>query len=96
MNTFMSIDDVFTHYPDQWVLLDELESEDGLMVRGGRVVGHAPLRSTIQAMAIEKKLERCVIVCAKQSHGALAISRDYAVSPITSASEIEAVAAGEE
>jgi hypothetical protein len=90
VNTFVTIDEVFTSYRDQWVLLDELESKDNLTVQGGRVVGYDPERSVIEAMAIEKRLERCVIVCAKQKYGALAISRDYAVSPITSADEIEA------
>lgn len=91
MNTFMSIDEVFDSFHNEWVLLDELESRDGLTVQGGRVVGYDPERSAVETMAIEKGLERCVIVCARRSHGALAISRDYAVSPITSAGEIEAV-----
>lgn len=86
----MTIDEVFANFPNEWVLLDELDSQDNLSVQGGRVIGHDPERSPIEAMAIEMRLPRCVIVCTKQKDGRNAVSRDYAVSPITSGEEIEA------
>lgn len=88
MNTFMTVDEVFANFPDEWVLLDELDSQDNLSVQGGRVIGHNAERSPIEAMAIEMQLPRCVIVCTKQKDGKDAHSRDYAVSPITSGEEI--------
>ena len=93
MSTRMAIDDVFTAYAGEWVLLDNLESHDNLTVQSGTVAGHDPDRSVVQAMAIRMRLERCVIVCATLKDGKPAISRDYAVSPITSFEEIEAVQA---
>jgi hypothetical protein len=44
----------------------------------------------VESLAIELRLPRCVIVCAKLKDGRPAIKRDYAVSPITSHEEIEA------
>jgi hypothetical protein len=90
MKTFMSIDEVFANYSDEWVLLDELETHDNLTVQGGTVVGHDSARSVVETMAIQMRLERCVIVCTKRDD---AFGRDYAVSPITSFEEIEAVVA---
>jgi len=86
MRTHMTIDEVFAVYPEEWVLLDELESHDNLTVQSGRVVGHSPDRSDVETMAIEKGLERCVIVCTRSG-----IPRSYAVSTITSAEEIKSV-----
>ncbi len=93
METLLTIDEIIASYPDEWVLLDDLESNDNLTVQRGRVVGHDPMRDNVQMMAIEKRLERCAIVCAKLKDGSPAIKRDYAVSPITSYEEIEAVVA---
>ena len=79
MKSHMKIDEVFEAYPDEWVLLDELESHDNLTVQGGRVVGHGTDRAAIAAMAVEQDLARCAMVCTRKG-----VSRLYAVSPITS------------
>lgn len=91
MNAIMTIDEVFASYPDEWILLDDLSTADGLSVQGGRVVGHDPVRSVVEAAAIEMRLERCAMVCTKKAEdGSYVVEREYAVSPITSSEEIEA------
>ncbi|MBS1912826.1 MAG: hypothetical protein JST22_12630 [Bacteroidetes bacterium] len=96
MNTFMTIDEVFANHPDEWILLDELMTEDNLSVLGGVVVGHGGARSALEELAIAMRLERCAMVCTLKRDGEFVVSRDYAVSPITSFTEIEAVRAGKE
>lgn len=91
MTAIVTIDEVFAGYPDEWILLDELSTADGLSVQAGRVVAHDPVRSVVEAAAIALRLERCAMVCAKKREdGSYAVARDYAVSPITSSAEIEA------
>ncbi|HVZ38705.1 MAG TPA: hypothetical protein VHI13_05475 [Candidatus Kapabacteria bacterium] len=96
MNTFMTIDEVFAHHPDEWILLDELKTEDNRSVLGGVVVGHDPVRSVVEELAIAMRLERCAMVCTRKRDGEYVVSRDYAVSPITSFTEMEAVRGGKE
>lgn len=86
MRNHLTIDEVFAVYPEEWVLLDELESRDNLTVQSGRVVGHSADRSEVESMAIEQDLARCAFVCTRSG-----VARDYAVSPITSAEEIKSV-----
>ncbi len=91
MNAIVTIDEVFASYSDEWILLDDLSTTDGLSVHTGRVAAHHPVRSVVEAAPIEMRLERCAMVCTKKGEdGSYVVERDYAVSPITSSEEIEA------
>lgn len=92
----MTIDGVFTSFPDEWVLLDQLETGENSTVVGGRVVAHDTDRMIVEATAIGMGLDRCVMVRTKMKDGKPAIGFDLAVSPITSSEEIRTEVANRE
>jgi hypothetical protein len=93
---YMTIDEVFTAYPLTWVVLDQPRTDDRQVVVGGEFICSVDDRIRAQEMAIEKQLQRCVIVRTQESYRKGEPTRDYAISPITSYTEIAEVMASKD
>jgi len=50
----MTYEEIKKKYPDQWVLIDELEVDDTLEVVSGVVIAHSPKRDVVDAVSIQK------------------------------------------
>jgi hypothetical protein len=56
MSDVLTWQEIERRYPDEWVLLDQLQSEGSLDVTGGRVVFHSKDRSDVYRKAAALKL----------------------------------------
>lgn len=53
MEEFLSLDQIKSRFPCEWVLLVEPEESDDLEVRGGRVLFHSPSSEELYRKAAE-------------------------------------------
>lgn len=49
MADVLTWDEIVAKYPDEWVLIDELQTTTALDILGGRVVGHSADLATVEA-----------------------------------------------
>ncbi len=57
MTSRLTWDEIERRYPDEWVLLDQPDLDEGYQVRGGRVVHHARDLDEIESLAARLRLK---------------------------------------
>jgi hypothetical protein len=58
MGEVLTIEEIYAQYPDEWVLIDQPESDEYQRVRRGTVVFHSPDRDAVAAKAMELPIPR--------------------------------------
>jgi hypothetical protein len=59
---FLTVKEIEARYPRQWVLLDDVQSDPGPVIRGGRVRFTAPNPDDIYAKATELNLSNTAVI----------------------------------
>jgi len=54
----LTVDEIKSRYPSEWILLADPEVDDALRVLGGRVVSHSKDRDEVDRKAIQLRLKR--------------------------------------
>jgi len=58
MNELLSIAEIYSHFPSEWVLVEDPKVNEHLGVTRGRVVCHSKDRDEVYRRAIELRLQR--------------------------------------
>jgi hypothetical protein len=58
MGEVLTIEEIYARYPDEWVLIDQPESDEYQRVRRGKVVFHSPDRDAVDAKSLELPVPR--------------------------------------
>lgn len=61
MSEVMTIEDIYKSFPSEWVLIDEVQTDEHYQVLGGRVVFHSKDRDEVDDKAIELKPKRSAV-----------------------------------
>ncbi len=58
MREEMTIEEIYARFPDEWVLIDQPETDEHQRVRRGHVVFHSPDRDAVDAKSLEMPVPR--------------------------------------
>jgi hypothetical protein len=58
MDELLTISEIESRFPDEWVLVQDPQTNEKLKVLGGRVVCHSPNREDIDRALLERKPPR--------------------------------------
>jgi hypothetical protein len=58
MNELMTMEEIETRFPEEWILIDRPEKNEHDQVTRGRVVFHGPDRDEVYAKALELPIPR--------------------------------------
>ena len=58
MSDIMTAEEIRSHFPDEWVLIDSPEVDQLQRLRRGRVVFHSPNRADVDAKSLELPVPR--------------------------------------
>ncbi len=61
MNELLSTPEIQTRYPDEWVLLDDPQTDDKLRVLCGTVLHHSKDRDEVDRKMLELRLRRFTV-----------------------------------
>jgi hypothetical protein len=62
VNDVLTWEEIERRYPDEWVLLDELQPDGGSEVTGGRIVFHSRERDETDQQALSLKLPEFAVL----------------------------------
>ena len=63
MSEILTIAEIESRYPDEWLLLDELETTDAPEIKAGRVLFHSKDRDEVYRKAMELRPKRFATFC---------------------------------
>ena len=63
MSELLSAEEIWSRFPEEWVLLDDLETDAGLKVQAARVLHHSKDRVEIWRKAQEAPSKRIAVSC---------------------------------
>jgi hypothetical protein len=58
MNDILSLEEIWSQFPEEWILIDEPVSDDRLAVKAGKVLFHSKDREAMYRKAVELKPKR--------------------------------------
>ena len=62
MNQLLTISEIETQFPSEWILIEDPETDDSLAVLGGTVRWHSTDRDAVYRKAVELQPQRFAVI----------------------------------